>query len=565
MPAALERENWSGLATWWRRNATSADDDGAMDAAQPDQRLHTHRFYLLAGLAALGLLWGTIVAVAELNALYLSVSLIACAFILRDFRIGVVFLIVLMPISRSWVFPHAMLGVTGLNPFNLLLVATLGSYILRGLSAKSTGRLLPRPLLWLYIVPILVAGAMGAFHIDEIPSFLLENEVIEFDNVIGYIRDVVLKPLMMVFFAMLVGVAASQSEKPEKFIVPAVIAIWVMSVMVIVFVAMSGISLNEMASSESREFLSALGMHANALGRLYVSGYAILLFVWIDAKGRGIRLALLVSMGLATVALILTFSRGAFLSFILVNFLFLLWRRNVKTWIFFGLLAAGVLLILPSAVYERMATGFGNGFDSGAGVITAGRVEFLWLPLLPEILKSPIYGQGLDAILWSEPMRAGGGVTFLAVEHPHNGYLQALLDMGIIGLVLMCAFFLHVWKSFRALSVNPDFTPTLRGFYLGSAAGLASLLLSYATDSSLTPGPEQSFLWLAIGMMYGHTSKARPKNRHEAGVSGRDPANGFRAGGPTFHATAGGSAAAANSHSGNAVSIAQRRPWQPGK
>jgi hypothetical protein len=30
-----------------------------------------------------------------------------------------------------------------------------------------------------------------------------------------------------------------------------------------------------------------------------------------------------------------------------------------------------------------------------------------------------------------------------------------------------------------------------------------SLLISYITDSSLTPGPEQSFLWLAIGMMYG--------------------------------------------------------------
>jgi hypothetical protein len=32
---------------------------------------------------------------------------------------------------------------------------------------------------------------------------------------------------------------------------------------------------------------------------------------------------------------------------------------------------------------------------------------------------------------------------------------------------------------------------------------LASLLISYLTDSSLLPKPEQVFLWLAIGMMYG--------------------------------------------------------------
>src|SRR5688500_4232263 len=75
---------------------------------------------LFAGIALLGLFWGSVVAITGLNALFLCVSLIACAFILIDFRIGVVLLIVFLPISRSYVFPHAMLGITGLNPFNLL-------------------------------------------------------------------------------------------------------------------------------------------------------------------------------------------------------------------------------------------------------------------------------------------------------------------------------------------------------------------------------------------------------------------------------------------------------------
>jgi len=79
--------------------------------------------------------------------------------------------------------------------------------------------------------------------------------------------------------------------------------------------------------------------------------------------------------------------------------------------------------------------------------------------------------------------------------------------MGIAGLILLCAYFVHVWKGFRALSVDPALSPTLRGFYLGAAAGLASLLISYVTDSSLRPGPEQSFLWLAIGMMYGQRAR----------------------------------------------------------
>jgi hypothetical protein len=38
-------------------------------------------------------------------------------------------------------------------------------------------------------------------------------------------------------------------------------------------------------------------------------------------------------------------------------------------------------------------------------------------------------------------------------------------------------------------------------------AGLLSILVSSVTDGSLTPRPEQAFLWLAIGMMYGQSNK----------------------------------------------------------
>src|SRR5437870_931042 len=122
---------------------------------------------IFAGLALLGAFWGFAVALAELNALYLCVSLIGCAFILLDFRIGVVLLILLMPFSRSAVFPHAMLGITGLNPANLLLLVTLGSCLLLGFSRSSIRRFMPRPLLWLYIMPFLVAGALGSRHIGD--------------------------------------------------------------------------------------------------------------------------------------------------------------------------------------------------------------------------------------------------------------------------------------------------------------------------------------------------------------------------------------------------------------
>jgi O-antigen ligase len=209
----------------------------------------------------------------------------------------------------------------------------------------------------------------------------------------------------------------------------------------------------------------------------------------------------------------ITVSRSAFVGFIVVNALFLLWRRNAKTLIFAGLLAAVALLLLPGAVYERVTTGFGDGLNA----ISAGRTGSIWLPLLPEVLRSPIYGNGLGSILWSETMRRADGVAILPVGHPHSAYLEAALDIGIAGLFIVCAYFAHVWKGFRALSVDPALSPTLRGFYLGAAAGLASLLIADIADGSLRPGSEQAFLWLAIGMMYGQ----RARNTGDSSVSGQ--------------------------------------------
>lgn len=469
-----------------------------MAAAQARQA-----FTGLAGIALLGVLWGVVVAVAGVNALILCVSLIGCAFILYDFRIGVMLLILMMPLATSPLMPRAMLGITGLNPLNLLLLGTLGACLLHGLSDGSLRGFLPRPLLWLYVAPILAAGALGAQHVGEIVPAFHAYGLLEFQDVAGYARDLVAKPLSMVIFALLVGAAVAKSAQPEKLLLPMVVSIWVAGLSVLAFVAQSGLGLHQLASSDAREFLSTLGMHANDQGRLYAFAYALLLFTWAEAKEPGLRVALLATMALVATALLLTFSRGAFAAFVLVNVLFLLWRRSLKTLVLFGLAASIALFALPAAVYERLSSGEGAGFDA----ISAGRIDWLWLPLLPEVLRSPVYGSGLGSILWSEPMRVGGGANVLLTTHPHNAYLQALLDMGALGLLLLCAYFAHVCRQFWKLGADPAVDPALRGFFQGAAAGLLGFLASSITDGSLLPRPEQALLWLAIGMMYGQRSK----------------------------------------------------------
>jgi O-antigen ligase len=447
-------------------------------------------------LLLFGAMAGVGIAMGELEAMVASVGIIACVATLIDFRAGALALMVMLPISGVWYFPHGMFGFTGLNPVNLVLAATLASFVMRG---QRLSLLAPKPLVWLYVVPILIAGAIGMRHVDEILPFFYENLLVHFTDALGYFRDVAVKPLFTVVIAVAVGAAVAQSQKPERFLAPIIVSVWVMSITAIGYVIASGLRLSDLSTTGAREFFSAMGMHANDLGRLYAIAYALLLFTWGETKSQALKTTLVVTMGVLTIALILTFSRGAFVGFMLINGLYFLWKFNARTLAVAALVAAVGALLLPGAVISRLMLGFGSGGD--VNTVSAGRIDGIWGPLmLSDAWKSPLWGSGLDSVLWSQAAWSG---TMELVTHPHNAYLQAYLDMGLIGLALLLAFFVHVGKCLLKLGSNAYLSPTMRGFFQGAFAALVCFLFTGMVGSSLRPIGEFSFLWLAIGMMYG--------------------------------------------------------------
>jgi O-antigen ligase len=453
----------------------------------------------VVGLGLFGVLCGIGLAVGELQALVASLTLLACFAVLADFRIGAVLLLVMLPVEGSYLFPHSVFGVTGLNPLNLVLAATLASYLVRGHALQT---FLPKQLGWLLIVPIVIAGLLGSRHVNEVYPVFYEMEVVHFTDAFGYLRDVLLKPMLTVVAALVIAQAVMKSKKTENFLVPLIIAVWVMSVMAIGYVVAEGVSLGALALSSSRTFFSALGMHANDLGRLYAVAYALLLFTWGETKDARLKTILLVTMGVLTLALLFTFSRGAFVGWVMVNVLFLVWKFNAKTIGLAILAGAAGLALMPGAVVSRMSMGLVGGGD--VNEFSAGRVEEIWLPLLPELFKSPLWGNGLEATMWAKALWAE---MMLPVTHPHNAYIQSILDMGLLGTGLLLAFYWHVYRTCRDLGSNANLSPTMRGFYQGAVAGLLCFIVTGFAGSSLRPTPEFAFLWIAIGMMYGQLGR----------------------------------------------------------
>src|ERR1700687_2884959 len=461
----------------------------------------TQRLLAVAGLIALGLFSGTAIAVTGTAGALILVAILVCLFTVRDFRVGVVVLILIMPISSSYLFPHSMFGVTGLNPLNLLLAMTLGLYLFRAIPDGSVKYALPLWVFALYVLPLFAGGLHGMDKVELIPpQFYLTNQI-DYKDEIGYLRDTVVKPLFLVLFAVLVGGAYARSKDPERWLTPTLTSIWLMGGIVLGYVVISGARLDQLAGTYARHFFSPLGMHANDLGRLYACAYAILLFTWDSSVRPARKTALFLSMGVACAALLVTFSKAGFIGFILVNLIYLCSRRNLKTLALAAFFIPVGLYFVSGAVWYRLTM----GVDEGASAVSAGRITDIWQPLLPDLFDHPIIGHGIQSVLWMRPMRMG---EMFEVTHPHSAYLQALLDFGLVGFVLLVAFWLIVWRNFRRLAHDAQLAPEEQGFFEGAAAALIGFLVAGLVGSSLAPVPEQSFLWLAFGMMVG--VRARP-------------------------------------------------------
>jgi O-antigen ligase len=457
-------------------------------------------FLALVGLAAL---CGTMLAVGEVQAMFVTLAIVGAVLVLYDFRIGAVLLLVLLPFSNSAVFPRELMGMQGLNPINLLALATIASFVLQGGLAR-IDRLLPLPLVLIYLPPILLAAYLGSQRIDDIAPVLYETMLVDYNTPAAYLIGALLKPMQLVVVAMLVAAAVMQSDKAERFLGPLVLTLGAFALILIGYVLVSGVGMAELSRADARAFYNnPIGMHANELGRLFLMGYALLLFTWWETKRPGFKTLLAVTIGLVMIAMVLTFSRAAVLGFLVVNALFLLWKFNARSLSLLIVSAILALAFMPEALYQRITL----GFDSGdIEEVSAGRVRGLWLPLLPELWQTPPWGNGLRAIMWSDAMNTG---AIGATGHPHNAYLRAALDMGFVGLVLMLAYFATVWRGFRSLGANPHLSPELRGFFQGAAAGLVAFLVTNWAGSSLLPAAEWTLLWIAIGMMYG-TLARRP-------------------------------------------------------
>jgi O-antigen ligase len=428
---------------------------------------------------------------------------IAAAVVLANYQNGVWLLVLLLPFASTHLVPRQVFGVTGLNSENCLLVLTVSSLCLAALLSRGGSIRFPGlpPVLLVYVALIAFAAFRGS---GSAPRAITppDDEPL---TVSRYLLDSFAKPMIIVVVAWLAAVV-SRNGNGQRLIWALALAYVAFFVIIVGSLVVNGISLQSLASARERGFLDWTGMHANELGLMANLGFAILLYTAAaTAQPRQRRILFACAVAAATTAA-LTFSRGAFFGLAIIVGYYLFSRRRAGQFVLALSIIVFVALILPDAFLERATTGLGA---EDAHAITAGRLDTIWRPLLPTFWEAPLFGHGLGSTPWATPNLRG---EMLPVGHPHSAYLGVLLDLGMVGVPVVAAFFWSVWAMFRRLAKSHA-DPLWRGVFEGGVVCLMCLAVQGLTDDRFVPTYPQVALWLCYGLALGQAQSTCSSQR----------------------------------------------------
>lgn len=371
----------------------------------------------------------------RITALYLVVAGLSI-YAWKDWFKSLCGLILLMGVIEHEDMPKTMLGIQGLNLWNILFLMILLAWIASRRRDNLTWDM-PRHmnvLLILYLGVVFMGFLRAVFdrsHLSDYPlGSLISDELI---NTVKWV---------------LPGILLFDGSRSRKQVVTALVCI------LAVYLLLS------MQVIKRMPLESALGGENERIHRIRLKtclsiGYSAPNFSTILAGASwGILAALplvhknkywlllLAAAGMVAFGQALTGGRAGYMAWGATGLTLCLlkWRKYL-------LLAPVMLVVLPMVfpgTAERMLQGFGQTDASGQEIVddyemTSGRT-LIWPYVIDKIGESPIVGYGRLAMVRTglrDKLMADYRESF---PHPHNMYLQTLLDNGILGSIPIFLF-----------------------------------------------------------------------------------------------------------------------------
>lgn len=405
-------------------------------------------------------------------------------------------LILLMAVIKDEDMPTNMFGIQGFNLWNILFLSIFIAWLV---SRRKENLRWDMPkhinLLLLLYLAVVVIGVLRAL-IDQ-------------SNLGRYgVKDILSEEFINTIKWTLPGILLFDGCRTRKRVI---LSIW--SLLLLYFLlslqVIYRVPWTCALGSRDDDVIRALNRACREIGYTYVdistflagASWAIIAVIPLFIKKR-YKIAVFIAAILVVFAQALTGGRAGYAAWGATGLTLCLlkWRKYL-------LLTPVVVILLPvifPGAVERMFTGFGQTDASGQSTTNENAVtsdrNIIWPYLIHKIGESPLIGYGRLG------MRRVGLVNLIENEHPgigasqpHNMYLEALLDNGIIGSIPLVLFWLILVVYSSRLFRNSNRLCSAVGG-IGLAFMLAQLFAGIGSQHFY---PEESTLgtWAAIFLM----------------------------------------------------------------
>lgn len=429
------------------------------------------------------------------------------AYAFKDWYRSLCGLILLMGVIQHPDVPKTILGVPGLNPWNLLLLFVVVGWL------ASRGR---EGLCWdlpaSVSLPLLLYACVAVVSTLRLTANLanFRLEYVLLDSPPPTTSEVVSEFWINTFkwvVPSLLLFDGCRNASRFRWAVASVLGVYViLAIQTIKWMPISSITSGDALSHRALKIIqNEIGYSRVNLSMLLAGGSWATLAALPLGSTRLQKVWIAVASVAQTYAQALTGGRMGYVTWGLVGLVLcgLRWRRYLLA---APLVVVAILTFVPAA-QERMLQGFTPAQEDSPGdaridgyQVTSGRT-LIWPYVIEKWRLAPLTGYGREAmvttglrrLLWTEL-----GETF---PHPHNAYLQILLDSGWLGLVPVLWF--YGVALFCALRLFGDTRSPLFVTSGGIAAALIlTLLVASFGSQSFYPREGAVGLWAAMMLSF---------------------------------------------------------------
>lgn len=425
----------------------------------------------------------------------------------KDWYLSLCGLISLMSVLEHPDMPKMLFEIPGLNLWNILLAVIVVNWALDrkrdhwAWDMPKWGRV----ALLVYVFIISLSFFRLTIGWDEYQQFATDVgiETLNFQKVLNDYLVNSVKWLVLGFLLF-----DGCRSKPRLYIALfAVGSIYlVLSLQVIKWIPLSYAISGESLASRSHSILrKEIGIHRTDVAVMLAGGAWAIFTLKELYHSRKTQFVFICASMITLLGLALTAGRGGYLAWVTVGTVLILMRwRKYGLLVVFAVLS---MLVAVPGVHERIMEGVHiqkEPYESDSNIdvirVTAGR-SVAWPLIIEKIKESPWKGFGRFGIL-----REGISYSLLyhhgeEFPHPHNAYLEMLLDNGIIGALPVFSLFIIFLIMSLSLFLTKSCPLSTAVGGLSSALLIAFLVGSF-TGQSFYPQETNVGIYCGIGLMW---------------------------------------------------------------